>query len=425
MSEKRKVCLITNWYPTPENPFQGSFFREQAIALRESFDFLVVHYSTKGKVPDPIYWIRNRKGKNLAVQQINQEYNITEYMIQDQLPLSLSLLNRLYDPVMRLLKRNASGAERFEMKAYKKHKREQLQRIFRDFFPEDFDVLYCVSAQTESGMLRDVAEIMNKPYVVAEHGPFPWPNLIVEKKNKEAIEAADRFLAISYDKVRQVLMQDVKPKQISFVGNMVDEDQFVLGSGSGGAKTFVMVAAHSFYKNYPLFIEVFNRLTQITNVPFRVIVVGYNANKGYSKDADLLEQTLQSSLFADRLELIPAVGRDQIHTVYGRADAFVMTSVQEGMPVSAMEAGCCGLPIFSTMCGGVEDYVDDKMGRIFKIIDSESFALGLKDYLEGKITFDRNYIRQQVVSRYGKKAFTDNMTAIFNEVIDRYQENKQ
>jgi len=142
MSEKRKVCLITNWYPTPENPFQGSFFREQAIALKESFDFLVVHYSTKGKVPDPIYWIRNRKGKNLSVQQVNREYNITEYTIQDQIPLSLSLLNRLYDPMMRLIKGNTSGAERFEMKAYTKHKKEQLQRIFRDYFPEDFDALY-------------------------------------------------------------------------------------------------------------------------------------------------------------------------------------------------------------------------------------------------------------------------------------------
>ena len=34
-----------------------------------------------------------------------------------------------------------------------------------------------------------------------------------------------------------------------------------------------------------------------------------------------------------------------------------------------------------------EDFVDDEIGRIYKIIDSESFAFGLKDYLEEKISF--------------------------------------
>ena len=30
---KKKICLITNWYPTKENPYQGIFFKEQAQAL--------------------------------------------------------------------------------------------------------------------------------------------------------------------------------------------------------------------------------------------------------------------------------------------------------------------------------------------------------------------------------------------------------
>jgi glycosyltransferase involved in cell wall biosynthesis len=94
-----------------------------------------------------------------------------------------------------------------------------------------------------------------------------------------------------------------------------------------------------------------------------------------------------------------------------------MTSVQEGMPVSALEAACCGLPIFSTRCGGVEDYVDDSMGRIHGIVDAEGFAQSLKAYLEGELVYDPAHIRQSVVSRFGRAAFTDNMSAVFNSVI--------
>ena len=55
-------------------------------------------------------------------------------------------------------------------------------------------------------------------------------------------------------------------------------------------KTFVIVAAHSFYKNYNMFIKVINRLTEITEKEFRVLIVGYGANKGYSKNVHELEK---------------------------------------------------------------------------------------------------------------------------------------
>lgn len=425
MKEKRKVCLVTNWYPTRENPYVGCFFKEQAFALSDYFDFIVIHYTENNKVFDPVYWLRSLRGKNFFVQKVNEEGNTVEYAIHGQLPVSTMLIGLLDKIYRKITHKQIPGSEMHETVLYRKQKKKLLERIFKTGFPESFDVLYCVSAQTESGMLKGISEIAHKPYIVAEHGPFPWPGSTIKSDEKVAIEKADAFLAISYDKIRQVLLQNVRPKRIAYVGNMVDEGQFTLGEGSGREKTFVIVAAHSFYKNYPLFIEVFERLVEITNVPFKVMIVGYNANKGYSVDADVLEQRIRSSHFASHAELIPAVSREEMPGIYGRADAFVMTSIQEGMPVSALEAGCCGLPIFSTMCGGVEDYVDDSMGRIFRIIDSKSFAQGLKAYLEGQITFDPQHIRQQVVSRYGKKAFTENMAAIFNEVIDNHQNTVQ
>ena len=137
-----------------------------------------------------------------------------------------------------------------------------------------------------------------------------------------------------------------------------------------------------------------------------------------------MEEKIRSSKFSNYAELIPEVPHNRISELYQTADDFVMTSIQEGMPVSALEAGCCGLPIFSTMCGGVEDYVTDKIGRIYKIIDYESFAQGLKAFIENDIVFDPAYIRTYIVEHFGRQAFKKNMTDSIMQVIDRAERKK-
>lgn len=415
---KKKIALITNWYPTKENPYQGVFFKEQAFALEEYFDFNVIHYKEKRNISLLAYILKRVNDKTISVSIINRERNTVEYDVNVVLPkitIYIDKINSIYEKFVQ--KNRLDGVGVYIPKSYQKRKKMILSQVFRKHFSGAIDVLYCVDAQGESSTLQYVSEILEKPYVISEHAPFLYPGKGLKDIEKIAMEKADLFMAISYDKIRQILMQNVKLKKIAYVGNMVDESQFLLRDGNNKIKTFVMVAANSFYKNYDLFIEIFERLTEITNIPFRVMVVGYGANKGYSKNVEELEQRIRSSKFGYCVELIPEVSHDRIQEIYRRADAFVMTSIQEGMPVSALEAGCSGLPIFSTMCGGVEDYVTDKIGRVHKITDSEGFAFSLKEFLEAKIEFDSEYIRAYIVGKYGKEAFVQRMKGYFEEVI--------
>lgn len=415
---KKTIGLITNWYPTKDNPYQGVFFKEQAFALEEYFDFVVIHYKEKRNISILGYVLKKLQKKTITVSSINGERNTEEYDVNVILPKITLYIDKLNSICEKIVKKNRlDGVSVYISKSYQKRKKNILTQVFQKYFSDTIDVLYCVDAQGESNTLQYVSEIIGKPYVISEHAPFLYPGKGLKDIEKNAMEKADLFMAISYDKIRQVLMQNIKLKKIAYVGNMVDENQFMLRAGNNKTKTFVMVAANSFYKNYDLFIKIFERLIEITDVPFKVMIVGYGANKGYSKNVEVLEQRICNSKFGHCAELIPEVNHDKIQEVYYRADAFVMTSIQEGMPVSALEAGCSGLPIFSTMCGGVEDYVTDKIGRIYKIIDSEAFAYGLKEFLEGQIEFDSCYIREYIVKMYGKDAFVKRMKTCFEDVI--------
>ena len=118
--------------------------------------------------------------------------------------------------------------------------------------------------------------------------------------------------------------------------------------------------------------------------------------------------------------MIPKVNRNSMVNIYNGADVFVMTSIQEGFPVSSLEAASCGLPIYSTKCGGVEDFVDKDIGRLVNIQDYKTLAHELKKLIEGDVTYNSELIRQKTVGQYGKEAFKNKFLNIFETVIEKY-----
>lgn len=408
---KKTICLITNWYPSRENPYQGVFFKEQAFALSDEYDFLVVHYREI---------MGNRKARNQTCL-VNEERNTVEYDVCVRVPIRVILADLLYQFKCKYISHlHVDGVGQFTSESRRKFTKKRIVNAFRNQIKRDFDALYCVDAQREAFYLNCVAEDYQKPCVIGEHAPVPWPGTVLSDVNKEAIEKAELFLAISYDKIRQMLLQNIKLPPVQYIGNLVDETRFTLKKDDRekhAGKTLMIAAAHSFYKNYDMFIRVMERLYVIAGQPFRVLIVGYASNKGYSEGTKEFEERIRNSSISGITELVPEVPHAQIRDFYHKADAFVMTSIQEGQPVSALEAACCGLPVFSTRCGGVEDYVDDKIGRIYAVSDVEGMAQGLKDYLEDKITFDAEHIRNTVINRFGKKAFTDHYKHAFQTVM--------
>jgi glycosyltransferase involved in cell wall biosynthesis len=160
-------------------------------------------------------------------------------------------------------------------------------------------------------------------------------------------------------------------------------------------------------------------LKTISEKEFKIILAGYNANRGYSKNADELEKAINTSSISENTTLIEFISRDDIPSLYNKCDAFIMTSVQEGLPVSALEASMSGLPVFSTRCGGVEDYVDNTMGRIVSVTDYKSLARHCNDFLNGDITFDPLHIRKKAISMFGKQAFIENVATVVDELVSK------
>lgn len=408
-NDRKTICLVTNWYPSKENPYIGVFFKEQAFALRDEYRFIVVHYEESA----------GRLFAKSRTELVNEEQNTIEYKISVKIPVFLLLYDLIHGFVTRYIRKTrVEGVGEFVSGKRKAFTEKHLCGGFAKNISQEIDAFYCVDAQKEAFWLKCLADHYQKPYMIGEHAPVPWPGTVLSDLNKDAIEKADVFLAIGVDKIRQLMMLNLRLPPIQYIGNLINEDQFQLAPFRGDhIKSLMIVAANSFYKNYDMFIRVMEKLKAITDVPFKVYIVGYSANKGYSRNVKELEDRVSNSAIADITKMIPAVPHEKLGDLYHKADVFVMTSVQEGQPVSAMEAACCGLPVFSTRCGGVEDYVDESVGRIYGITDVEGMAQGLKAYLEGDISFSPEKIRETVVRQFGKKAFVNHFNLAFETAV--------
>jgi glycosyltransferase involved in cell wall biosynthesis len=115
---------------------------------------------------------------------------------------------------------------------------------------------------------------------------------------------------------------------------------------------------------------------------------------------------------SDAVVFMESMSRDALVRYYQSAELFVMSSVQEGLGISMLEAIACGLPVVATDCGGPSGVVvEGQTGLIVPNNDVEALAegilrlLGDPDALEalrvGCVEFARrNFARRVVEERF-------------------------
>lgn len=411
---KKSILVTTSWYPTKANPIAGSFFKEQCELLSRTYDVTVLLLNPATKLGSK-YLLKRITGKDIFFESLGDSDSLHEYECIISRPLELAVMNNAYSRLT-IKRKGLAGIGSVDTEADKKFWIKHIRRAAK-LLNRKFDLVYGISAQGTAVYASLFAKEFGVPYILSEHSPVMIPGTSLNDSFKAAVEGADMFLAISNDKIRQILMQNIKLKSIEYIGNMIDDEKFKNEPLPHDHKTFLIVAAHSFYKNYDLFLKTMEDLRNIATKPFRVIIAGYGANKGYSQGVDEFVKQVNDSAISDIVEMIPEVSRGEISALYNRADAFVMTSIQEGQPVAALEAASCGLPIFSTRCGGVEDYVDDSVGRIVGILEHEKLAGYLNDFLDGKLVFDGAHIHDVITSKYGKKEYIRKLRMIIDEAV--------
>lgn len=118
-----------------------------------------------------------------------------------------------------------------------------------------------------------------------------------------------------------------------------------------GKLTFVSVGRFSPSKNYPLLLRAAKKVHE--KWPDAAFII-----LGDGKLRETVEGQIARQNSQNYIHLMGNV--DDVNHYLWKADAFLMTSDYEGLPLTVLEAMAAGLPIVSTRAGGVVDVVEDE-----------------------------------------------------------------
>jgi glycosyltransferase involved in cell wall biosynthesis len=194
---------------------------------------------------------------------------------------------------------------------------------------------------------------------------------------------ADFYVAIS-QKIKDVLVADgIDAERIFVIHSGIDPQRFSADRGDylrsefnlGSDEKIVINVAHlAGHKGQKYLVQAIPRvLDKIPNVRFFIIGKG-------ELMADLKQ--LSASLGLNK-KLVFTGFREDVGAFYNIADLFVMSSVQEGLGTSVLDALAVGKPVVAARSGGIPEIISDgETGRLVEAADPSALAKGIVDLLQ-------------------------------------------
>lgn len=111
--------------------------------------------------------------------------------------------------------------------------------------------------------------------------------------------------------------------------------------------------------------------------------------------------------------------RRELRPLFSAADVAVLSSDNEGTPVSLIEAGAAGLPAVATDAGGVREVVGEEAGIVVPRGDTEALAAGMTRLAGDADERERRgrAAQERVVERYGAERLLGDIDALYVELL--------
>ena len=254
-------------------------------------------------------------------------------------------------------------------------------------------------------------------YLITEHNQLTFFNIGQEKCQvaKKTLQNAKKICVVSNDKARQFIANGLY-FDFENVGNLIHERFQFLPKQPDSKKRLITIGAHHFLKDQNTIIKALSILDKQLKLTIDFVWIGFNGWGG-DYENEIKSLFANANLKNINIVLIPTANREEIVLQLQNSDAFVFSSLSEGMPVSVLEALACGLPVFTSNCGGVDELINDTNGAIYQIKDYNKLAHLLLDFIEGEKQFDNSLISNNVIERFGTEAFKLKITKIYQEDI--------
>jgi colanic acid/amylovoran biosynthesis glycosyltransferase len=243
--------------------------------------------------------------------------------------------------------------------------------VLREFAP---DVVHAHFATDPAAAASELAAELRVPFTFTAHGHDIYRRPPADFAHRAARAAA--VVTVSQANARTIVERfGVPAAHVRVISSGIDTTRFRPNGAPASPPSIVCVARLVPVKNLGLLLEACAQLRS-RGLEFRAVLVGDGRLRGE------LERARERLDLAGTLDLVGAATQQRVVSYWQRATVAALTSDSEGMPVSLMEAGACGVPAVATGVGGVPELVDDGVtGLLVPARDAPALAAALERIL--------------------------------------------
>ncbi len=391
------VLIIPSWYPTTPVDVGGSFFREQAQALRRAGCKVGVIYPQLRSLR---HWRTALSGR----------YGIT--LDDDAGIATLRAHTMSWFPRMPRL----MGTQwiRSAVDLYTSY----VQKFGKPDLIHAHSLLYAGCAA------RVLSERVHVPYVVTEHSTVYARSLLGAWQHAQAAaaaKAAQRRFAVS-PPFCELLTGYFGCVEMHWtpMPNIVRQDflDTSLQEKTQSADfSFLHVSLLDAKKNVDNLIRAYARVFYgNTNVSLKI--------GGHGPERPRLQALAQELGVSGQVQFLGALSRHQVLSEMQACDAFVLPSKYETFGVVVVEALALGKPVIATRCGGPESIVGDDDGVLVPVNDVDSLAQAMRNLRANHDHYKPNAIRASCAARYSERAVANRLITEYRAVCNGYPGSK-
>lgn len=378
------ILVIPGSFPSAVHPFAGIFFQQLTDAMQES-GFKM------GVIAPEIRPFKSLKNPSV-LKQFGKLYS---YQTDAGVPVLRKTAINL-----------APGIRMFNQKVFVAYCHE----LFEDYISK-YGMPDLIHAHTSLWAGLAAKSLSRKhiiPYIVTEHSSDILRNRLSRYDNalvNQVFQEAEVIIAVS-NSLQKAIETNFRFKAL-LVPNMVDFDK--ISSCNGDARKLITIGNLLPVKGYGFLLEAFaNCLKEVNDMSLTIIGDGSERKKLEHKCTSL--GISNQVIFKGMLS--PELTKEELKN-HG---IFISSSLFETFGVALVEALGSGMPSVATKSGGPEGIINDKNGRLSDKTNATALSNEILYVYRNYQAFDRAFIRQNAIERFGKRTVIQLMKTIVHGI---------
>ena len=386
------IVIIPAFFQTKNRPTLGSFFLDQAKALKRAGHQVSILYCDTYSVKCIQEWMRYEE------DSVSQIEGIQIYRSKCFCPLKHGIEGHK--------EAFAKGIEKLWSKYMKN---------------ESVDIIHAHCCVWAGYAARKLSEKTKIPYVVTEHA-----TLFQLHKNEISV-TNNAVIAEVFQKAAKVIcvsrafakLLDDYTSNIEVIGNVVDCEQFQVKETNKEAVRLLTVCymeeeAQLYKKGMDILIKAWAKVS--AKYPQAKLIIG-----GGGKSLEKVVEWTREYQVTENVEFLGALTRQQVVEQMQMCDCFVLPSRYETFGVVYIEAMACGKPVIAVANGGPDDFVHEFNGILIQPEQEEKLVQALDMMITAIEKKDATYqperIAAYVEEKFSYRAIAEQLEKIYQNIV--------